>query len=186
MESVDRLRERFEGEVLSWRMTSEDFAEIDSMLRDIEREHEMALKTDADSTSYQLGYMAGRAAVMREHNGLKKAVAGREEVEMFGVRYAPLQVDRDGVAIRHGDVMEWPDGKTFVVVGIGDGTLFYVEDDDGTPVVEWTSVSTKRHHRKPTVEDVLREMLNAWGELPSNATNEAIIAEYAARLRTAE
>ena len=39
---------------------------------------------------------------------------------------------------------------------------------------------------KPTVEDVLREMLDAWGELPSNATNEAIVAEYAKRLRLAE
>ena len=39
---------------------------------------------------------------------------------------------------------------------------------------------------KPTVEDELREMLDAWGELPSNATNEAIVAEYAKRLRLAE
>ena len=38
---------------------------------------------------------------------------------------------------------------------------------------------------KPTVEDVLAEMLDAWGELPSNVTNEAIIAEYAAKLRLA-
>ena len=35
------------------------------------------------------------------------------------------------------------------------------------------------------VEDVLREMLDAWGELPSNVTNEAIVAEYAAKLRLA-
>ena len=39
---------------------------------------------------------------------------------------------------------------------------------------------------KPTVEDVLREMLDAWGELPSNATNEAIVAEYAAKLQLRE
>ena len=38
---------------------------------------------------------------------------------------------------------------------------------------------------KPTVEDVLAEMLDVWSELPSNVTNEAIIAEYAAKLRLA-
>ena len=38
---------------------------------------------------------------------------------------------------------------------------------------------------KPTVEDVLAEMLDVWGELPSNVTNEAIIAEYATKLRLA-
>ena len=94
-----------------------------------------------------------------------------------------LPLDADGVPIRIGDVMEWPDGddEPFEVVGIGEnGTLFYMYDDS----CEWTNAMYKRHHA-PTVEDVLREMLDAWGELPSNATNEAIIAEYAAKLKLA-
>lgn len=45
------------------------------------------------------------------------------------------------------------------------------------------SAHNVRHYHAPTVEDLLREMLDAWGELPSNATNEAIVAEYAAKLR---
>ena len=95
-----------------------------------------------------------------------------------------LPLDADGVPVRIGDVMEWPDGddEPFEVVGIGEnGTLFYMYDDS----CEWTNAMYKRHH-VPTVEDVLREMLDAWGELPSNATNEAIIAEYAAKLKLAD
>lgn len=95
-----------------------------------------------------------------------------------------LPLDADGVPIRIGDVMEWPDGddEPFEVVGIGEnGTLFYMYDDS----CEWTNAMYKRHH-VPTVEDVLREMLDAWGELPSNATNEAIVAEYAAKLKLAD
>jgi hypothetical protein len=100
--------------------------------------------------------------------------------------YIELPKDADGVPIHVGDVMEWPTtGETFEVVGIGEGTLFYVESDDADHA-EWTVASTKRHHHAPTVEDVLREMLDAWGELPSNATNEAIVAEYAKRLTLAE
>lgn len=96
-------------------------------------------------------------------------------------QWVRLPVDADGEPVHIGDVMEWPTtGETFEVVGIGDGTLFYIED--GSELADWTGASTKRHHA-PTVEDVLREMLDAWGELPSNATNEAIIAEYAAKLR---
>lgn len=95
-----------------------------------------------------------------------------------------LPLDADGVPIRIGDVMEWPDGddEPFEVVGIGEnGTLFYMYDDS----CEWTNAKNKVHHA-PTVEEVLREMLDAWGELPSNATNEAIIAEYADKLKLAD
>lgn len=89
----------------------------------------------------------------------------------------------DGLPINIGDVMEWPDGddEPFEVVGIGEnGTLFYMYDDS----CEWTNAKNKVHHA-PTVEEVLREMLDAWGELPSYATDEAIVAEYAVKLKLA-
>lgn len=98
-------------------------------------------------------------------------------------RYPDIR-DANDVPIRIGDVMEWPDGgdEPFEVVGIGEnGTLFYMYDGS----CEWTKAKNKVHH-VPTVEDVLREMLDAWGELPSNATNEAIIAEYADKLKLAD
>lgn len=47
----------------------------------------------------------------------------------------------------------------------------------------WLKKNEGLFRPKPTVEDVLAEMLDAWGELPSNVTNEAIIAEFAAKLR---
>lgn len=49
----------------------------------------------------------------------------------------------------------------------------------------WLKRNERLFRPKPTVEDVLAEMLDVWGELPSNVTNEAIIAEYAAKLRLA-
>lgn len=49
----------------------------------------------------------------------------------------------------------------------------------------WLKRNERLFRPKPTVEDVLAEMLDVWSELPSNVTNEAIIAEYAAKLRLA-
>lgn len=95
-----------------------------------------------------------------------------------------LPKDANGEPIHVGDTVEWLDEPhhPITVVGVGKNTLFYIDDDANA---QWTMAITKRHHAK-TVEDVLRDMLDAWGELPSNATNEAIIAEYATKLRLAE
>ena len=196
MEGVDRLRERFEDEVRSWRMTSEAFAEIDSMLRDIEREHEGALKTDADSTSYQLGYMAGRAAVMCEHDGLKKAAANREEAELFGVGYVPLPVDRDGVAIRPGDTLETCDGGTPLTCEVRyvawDGEDWAVEEFFDKAPDFYGNFKDLCHARKATVEDTLREFAERYLDyegVPSagrRGIGEVLMDEYAAKLRMAE
>ena len=66
-----------------------------------------------------------------------------------------LPVDDDGEVIHIGDVMEWPDGKTFEVVGIGEGVLFYVED--GNEQADWTDASTKRHHHPDTWERIIED-----------------------------
>lgn len=94
-----------------------------------------------------------------------------------------LPVDADGVPIHVGDVMEWPTtGETFEVVGIGDGTLFYV--DGARDFADWTGASTKRHHRAQTVEDVLRQFAR---EIDADAYSitDAKVAEFAAKLRLA-
>jgi len=94
--------------------------------------------------------------------------------------YVKLPVDADGVPIRVGDVMEWPTTyETFEVVGIGDGTLFYIED--GSEQADWTGASTKRHHHAPTVEDVLREFAYGLG-VP---VADSYVAATAAKLRLA-
>lgn len=71
-------------------------------------------------------------------------------------RLMTLPIDADGVPVAIGDVMEWPNGETFEVVGVGDGTLFYYEDeDDGLAV--WTGASTKRHHQPDTWERIIED-----------------------------
>ena len=104
--------------------------------------------------------------------------------------WVKLPVDADGVPIHFGDMLD-QFGTPMTVFAMsdpdpdqGDCMLELITDgiSDGT----WVRARKMRHHHAPTVEDVLREMLDAWGELPSNATNEAIVAEYAAKLRLAE
>lgn len=73
--------------------------------------------------------------------------------------HVELPKDADGAPVRVGDVMEWPDGQTFEVVGIGDGTLFYVEDG----LAEWTGASTKfRHHQPDTWERIIEDALDGY------------------------
>lgn len=101
--------------------------------------------------------------------------------------FIELPKDRDGEYIHIGDVMEWPTTReTFEVVGIGDGTLFYI--DNGSEQADWTGATTKRHYHAPTVEDVLREFAN---EVYADADNEIrdrdfLCAKYAKRLKLAE
>lgn len=110
-----------------------------------------------------------------------------EQQRFIDEHYQLLPKDADGEPIHVGDVMEWPDGKTFEVVGIGDGTLFYVEGDYDA-LADWTGASTKRHHHAPTVEDVLREFAD---EVYADADNEIrdrdfLCAKYAKRLTLAD
>ena len=102
--------------------------------------------------------------------------------------HVELPKDADGEYIRIGDELEFSAFETEkpvtrMVDGIGQGVFFAWCGERGYQQHE---AKRYRHYHAPTVEDVLREMLDAWGELPSNATNEAIIAEYAAKLRLAE
>lgn len=98
-----------------------------------------------------------------------------------------LPKDADGVPIHVGDVMEWPTtGETFEVVGIGEGTLFYVED--GSECADWTGASTKRHHHATTVEDVLQEILfkaHIYDKREMELLPD-LIAEYASKLQLKE
>lgn len=74
--------------------------------------------------------------------------------------YMELPKDANGEFIHIGDVMEWPDDKAFEVVGIGDGVLFYTENNESA---DWTGASTKRHYN-PAVRDVLFEFAKRWDD----------------------
>ena len=96
--------------------------------------------------------------------------------------YIELPKDADGEYIHAGDVLDGY-GKTIEVVEMRYGRGGWVLiSRDGSGYADTFAFA---HRHAPTVEDVLREMLDAWGELPSNATNEAIVAEFAAKLRLA-
>ena len=125
---------------------------------------------------------------------------GQHEDAMAEHGWVRLPKDTDGEYIHIGDVIEWCDsGETLEVVGIGaDDTLFYFDkDSDGEEMADWTSARNKRHHKQPTVEDVLREFAQKMNENVGMYTSEAIdadewrqadsktIAEYAAKLRLA-
>lgn len=97
-----------------------------------------------------------------------------------------LPKDEDGEYVHVGDVMEWSmTGKPFEVIGIGDGTLFYVRDD--ISLADWARAATKRHHYEPTVEGVLTEMLEQAVGYSDAHTTAALnaVAEYAKRLALA-
>ena len=106
-----------------------------------------------------------------------------DEGDMVGLGYARLPVDADGIPVHIGDVMENIVCPSVHREVTGVGVECFYGWDDGNGRYSQFDANRYRHHHTPTVEDVLRDMLDAWGELPSNMTNEAIIAEYAAKLR---
>lgn len=76
----------------------------------------------------------------------------------FGDGWVELPVDADGVPIHVGDVMEWPDGSTFDVVGISANTLFYVEHDFDDSA-QWTAAHNKRHHQPDSWERIIQDAI---------------------------
>lgn len=73
--------------------------------------------------------------------------------------YMMLPKDADGEPIHIGDVMEWCDsGDTIVVEGIGNDTLFYI--DNG--LAEWTAARNKRHHNPDTWERIIEDALDGY------------------------
>lgn len=103
-------------------------------------------------------------------------------------RYVERPKDADGEYIHVGDEMcgyGWPNGGVYCRAIVNEVTILVGPQDSAYRGWLMWAANECRHHHATTVEDVLREMLDAWGELPSNVTNEAIVAEYAAKLRLA-
>ena len=100
-----------------------------------------------------------------------------------------LPKDADGVPIRMGDVVERIDpphnpSKVTVMTMFDDGD-WQIHMDERPNVHATYQPSLLRHHYKPTVEGVLREMLDkahVWDGLEA-AMLPDLIAEYAAKLR---
>jgi hypothetical protein len=77
------------------------------------------------------------------------------------IRIFAAPVDANDVPICIGDVMEWPDGSTAEVVGIGLDTFFYVED--GNDKADWTRAGDKRHHAPDTWERIIEDARTCTG-----------------------
>lgn len=176
MKSIDRLREYVEkAPRTSISLMARSI--LLGMVRTIEQEAEDELKAK-DGQMWLRGYGECHAQLVEGNEVIV------EDLEKAG--WVKLPLDADGIPIRIGDVMEWPDTSTAEVVGIGDGTFFYVED--GEDAADWSSASDKIHHHAPTVEDVLREfadrVCNSGHQWGLDAADT--IAEYAAKLRLAD
>ena len=111
---------------------------------------------------------------------LESCADKREDVTLWGVDYTPLPVDADGVPWHINDEFEVDEGIAHVN-GIGDNRLFYI-DGDG---MQWTRADNKCHHHAPTVEDVLREFVDAWAEWKDGAAMMNPVETFAAKLRLA-
>ena len=128
-------------------------------------------------------------AEMREFcNRLEDAAKKRKDLTLYGVDYTALPLDADGVPIHVGDVVkgEKVGGgfcEPFEVVG------YIMSNGELEPMDEHKCPRRRKylhHHHEPTVEDVLREMADrCYADEDEPRDRDAIVAEYAAKLRLA-
>ena len=128
--AVDRLREY---------VANAPASSMGEMARAIVRNYCDTIEVEAGDTT----------GARRFAERLEAAVAERADVTLFGVDYTALPLDADGNTIHVGDTIEWDDGETFDVIGIGGNSLFYI---DGEGQCQWADAEAKHH---PTVESVL-------------------------------
>ena len=118
-------------------------------------------------------------------DGWNRAVLATEKIEKeVSERYMELPLDADGVPIRVGDVLSYGDYKfkVFELAAFGDGS-WSIRNEDGNA---WAACDVTHYH-KPTVENVLRDMLDSLDLDPtSHVDTGAVIAEYAQRLQLRE
>lgn len=123
---------------------------------------------------------------------LEDAASKGEEVTLFGTDYVPLPTDAEGIPFHVGDHVEVPDGLpsegkpwqvgTIARLDLG-ATCWHVRVIAGGMYHDYL-IENVRHHHKPTVEDVLREMVAAYMDTPlDDSNNGEFFAEYAAKLR---
>ena len=97
--------------------------------------------------------------------------------DMSDAEYVKLPKDADGEYTHVGDVMEYPNGGREEVRFMTLNGAGWLVNEAG-----WLPVQL-HHHHTPTVEDVLREFAFQVGQ---SATDDDIVAEYAAKLQLKE
>lgn len=102
--------------------------------------------------------------------------------DLEGCGWIRLPVDADGVPLRVGDEIEYPNGARDTVRFATISPIGWAVNDRG-----WKP-EAMRHHHPPTVEDVLEQFLTAYDDADEGQlgiTTRDVIAEYAAKLRLA-
>ena len=183
------------GELRSWGksrfadgLLNDVYEELTDIADRIDAEHEASVSY-WQGASYKDGYDEGFASA-------DDWLADHEDA-MVAHGWAKAPVDADGKPIHVGDVMENVVLSDIhrEVTGIG-AECFYAWER-GRDHYSQFDANCYRHHREPTVEDVLREFSEKMNENMGMYTGEAIdadewrdadrqtIAEYAAKLRLA-
>lgn len=103
------------------------------------------------------------------HRSLEQENERLRDASERGDDWIKLPVDADGVPIHIGDTLEWSDGTTFEVIGIGDGALYYLDADaDGHISIEWASTEQKRHAKPDTWENIISDAVKLGFTDPDN------------------
>lgn len=123
---------------------------------------------------------------MAEHGWVRLPVDGEapckqleEWIEKRGLITGPL--DHDGELWHKGDMSASPWGEIASIVF--DGQCWQVCGHDTS--APWLPADSLLHYHAPTVEDVLREFFSRYVTTKSKDEDDAIIAEYATKLRLA-
>ena len=109
-----------------------------------------------------------------------KGVYDGIDADKNAMGYIKAPVDADGVPIRIGDTMEWLDGSTAEVIGIGDGVFFY--KDDESDAADWSSAEGKRHVKPDSWERIIQDAVKlGYADYPTTCY-EAELVERCRRL----
>ena len=126
-------------------------------------------------------------------SAMNDALYHANDESMAELGWVRLPKDADGVPFRIGDKVDSDHYEDGTVTGIqfykiyngGIRTLIAVRPD-GWDVATWRTPDEYRHHHDPTVEDVLRGFFSRYVTTKPKEEDDAIIAEYAAKLRMAK
>lgn len=152
---------------------------IDALYKSLEKQNEELRK------ELKKRPIAGDAEVIAFVERLRDAAEKHEDVTLWGVDYTALPLDADGVPIHVGEVMDTNCFGTVEVEGfIHSAIAFYNYEDQQARLC--TSPAKLCHHHKPTVMDVLDELLMNWPDCEGPEDELALKQRCAERLRLAD
>ena len=196
MSITDELRSWAARRLAGWKMLREEHDELTAIADRIDAEHQKAMS--------RAGQLLADAEKDRDYNYAnwqeckQKVLQGNITIGELNAKIEHLMdelphcMDADNVPVCIGDRMElvrYKDGDPTIVrtvSGIGNGVFFAWSKENGR--YAQYEADAYRHYHAPTVEDVLREFYvyaERGKEHHREDVDDAVLAEYAARLRLA-